>query len=472
MNIQRDIDFLSANVRNVPERHRSIRAVFDYSWRLLSPAEQHVMMRLSAFRGGWTVEEAESLAGANVLMLRALIEKSLVRVAGPGRYDLHQLIRQYAADRLDAAGQVVQARRRHSEVYLALATQLDSKLYGPRGIAAFARLDQEHDNLRAGIRWALEAGEIDIARQYITCLWTFWLRRGHWSEAEHWSKAAVGQAGEADSTLLCLTLMCAATFTALQGCYIEAGAYYERLVPMARRLEDPETIMRVLLVEGQALPEIEQVAAAFEQLFAIGKQLEVLSKGPGAKEALLAEAHFLYGDQLRFAGRSAEAAAHYRQSLELFRQLGNVDMIRIRSATWDSWRWGKGASKRPSSIVSRKVWRFRARSATGSALPTGSSSLAMRRWRWAMPRRRRCVLKRRWRSIKKWKSARLPCCTGRSRLHCANEGRSSPGQALSPREPGGISPNYTSSTANVSLSSGGRVRCTANFSSAWKRPRS
>jgi tetratricopeptide (TPR) repeat protein len=98
-------------------------------------------------------------------------------------------------------------------------------------------------------------------------------------------------------------------------------------VAMAHRLEDPETMMRVLLVEGQARPGIEQAAAAFEQLFSIGKQLEVLSKGPGAKEALLAEAHFLYGDQLRFASRSSQAAAHYRQSLELFRQLGNVDMI-------------------------------------------------------------------------------------------------------------------------------------------------
>jgi len=326
-NVQRDIDFLTANVRNVPERHRSIRAVFDYSWRLLSPAEQEVLARLSVFRGGWTVEEAESIAGANVLMLRALIEKSLVRVAGPGRYDLHELIRQYAADRLEAAGQAAQAPRRHSEVYLALVAQLDSQLYGPDGITAFARLDQEHDNLRAGIGWALEAGEIDIARQYIGCLWAFWLRRGHWSEAERWSRAAVGQADETDSILLCSALVCAAVFHALQGRYIEAGPYRERFLAMARRLEDPEMMMRVLLVEGQALPEMEQAAAAFEELFAIGELVEVLSKGPGAKEALLAEAHFLYGDQLRFAARSAEAETHYRLSLELFRQLGNVDMI-------------------------------------------------------------------------------------------------------------------------------------------------
>ncbi len=326
-NIQRDIGFLSANVRNVPERHRSIRAVFDHSWRLLSPAEQDVMMRLSIFRGGWAAAEAAPIAGATLLMLRALIEKSLVRAAGQGRYDLHELIRQYAADQLPAAGLEAQARRRHSEVYLALAADLDWQLYGPNAIAAFAHLDLEHDNLRAGIGWALEAGEIDIARQYVDCLWSFWLRRGHWSEAEHWSRAALGQAGEADNILLCWTLVCAAVFTALQGRYIESKSYRDRFEAMAHRLEDPETTMRVLLLEGQALPHFEQAEAAFEQLFTIGAQVEILSKGLGAKEALLANAHYLYGERLRVAGRSAEAEAHYRQSLELFRQLGDVDMI-------------------------------------------------------------------------------------------------------------------------------------------------
>jgi predicted ATPase len=102
--IQGDIDFLTANVRNIPERHRSIRAVFDHSWRLLTSAEQEVTMRLSVFRGGWIVDEAEAIARATLPMLRVLIEKSLVRASGQGRYGLHELIRHYAADQLDASG--------------------------------------------------------------------------------------------------------------------------------------------------------------------------------------------------------------------------------------------------------------------------------------------------------------------------------------------------------------------------------
>jgi predicted ATPase len=79
--MQHDIDFLTNSARNIPERHRSIRAVFDHSWRLLSPREQDAVMRLSVFRGDWAAAEAGSVAGATLLTLRSLMEKSLVRPA-------------------------------------------------------------------------------------------------------------------------------------------------------------------------------------------------------------------------------------------------------------------------------------------------------------------------------------------------------------------------------------------------------
>jgi len=212
-------------------------------------------------------------------------------------------------------------------VYLRLTAQLDVQLYGPDGIAAFARLEQEHDNIRAGIGWALTAGEIAIARQYIDRLFMFWLRRGYWAEGEHWARAAVGQADEEDSVLRCWTLVNASTFTFLQGQFLEATSLREQATLMARWLEDPETTIRVLLIDGQALPDMEQVAGAFDHLFLLSEHVDVFSKGGGAKQALLASAHFLYGDRLLSAGRAVEAAAQYRQSLEQFRQLGNIDMI-------------------------------------------------------------------------------------------------------------------------------------------------
>ncbi len=83
--IQNGLDILATTVRNIPTRHRSMQAVFDASWQLLTTQEREVLMRLSVFRGGWRVEEATAVAGANLFLLRGLAEKSLVRVGGNGR---------------------------------------------------------------------------------------------------------------------------------------------------------------------------------------------------------------------------------------------------------------------------------------------------------------------------------------------------------------------------------------------------
>ncbi len=325
--MQHDIDFLTGNARNIPERHRSIRAVFDHSWWLLSPVEQDVMMRLSVFRGGWAPEEARSVAGATLFTLRSLMEKSLVRLAAENRFDMHELVRQYAEDHLKATGVADDVGARHAEVYLELAGQLDAQLFGPDAIAAFARFDQEHDNLRTGMDWALQAQHLDSARRNVDKLFLYWLRRGQWAEGERWSKVVLGAPDEPDSVLLCWALLNVATFIALQWRYGEADPFRARAEAMTGRLQDPETTARMLLLQGQATFDSAQAAAAFEELFVIASRLEVYSKPGMARDAMLASAHFLYGDQLRLAGQLEEAATQYRLSLDLYRQLRNVDMI-------------------------------------------------------------------------------------------------------------------------------------------------
>jgi predicted ATPase len=94
--IESNIDILTTTMRDIPERHRSMRATFDHSWRLLSNAERDVLRRLSVFRGGFYRHAAEIIAGASLSSLASLVFKSLVRRTGNGRYDLHEVIRQYA----------------------------------------------------------------------------------------------------------------------------------------------------------------------------------------------------------------------------------------------------------------------------------------------------------------------------------------------------------------------------------------
>ncbi len=176
----------TTTLRNVPERHRSLRSLFDQSWRLLLSDEQSVLRRVSVFRGGWTLDEAVEVAGATLPILVGLVDKSLVRTNGQGRFDLHELVRQYAAEQLVASGEVDLICQRHHAAYLQLYRTGDSHLRGPEAPSWFTRLDAEQDNLRAALRWALdEARYTDIAWLLVAVDW-YWSVRGQWYEAGWW----------------------------------------------------------------------------------------------------------------------------------------------------------------------------------------------------------------------------------------------------------------------------------------------
>src|SRR5690606_40959526 len=110
--IERNLDFLSTPARDVPPRQRSLRAAFEHSWRLLDDEERAILPALAVFAGGFTRQAAEAVAGASLLTLASLMAKSLVERVDEGRYDLHEIVRQYAAEKL-AAGDLAAARARH-----------------------------------------------------------------------------------------------------------------------------------------------------------------------------------------------------------------------------------------------------------------------------------------------------------------------------------------------------------------------
>ena len=105
------LDFLTSPLRNVPERHHSLRAVFEQSWRLLSEDERAVLTRLSVFRGGFDLPAAEQVAGATPLLLASLVDRALIRLNHSERYDIHELLRQFAAEKLEQAGEADDCRQ-------------------------------------------------------------------------------------------------------------------------------------------------------------------------------------------------------------------------------------------------------------------------------------------------------------------------------------------------------------------------
>jgi predicted ATPase/DNA-binding SARP family transcriptional activator len=116
--IERNLDFLTTPVRNIPERHQSLRAVFEHSWKLLTPVERHLFRKLSVFRGGFRREAAEVVADASLILLSALIDKSLLRRNTAGRYEMHHLLGQYAAEKLEEViNEKVQVQAQHARYY-------------------------------------------------------------------------------------------------------------------------------------------------------------------------------------------------------------------------------------------------------------------------------------------------------------------------------------------------------------------
>jgi predicted ATPase/DNA-binding SARP family transcriptional activator len=216
--IEHSLDFLSATLRDLPERHRSIRVVFDHSWRMLSAKEQQVLSKLSVFRGGFQRQAAERVAGASLAELSTLVNRTLLRRTAAGRYDMHELIRQYCTDQLSNDPQAqIEAKRCHYEYYLALSEAAEKEIQGPNQMEWLGKLEQDHNNLRVALEWALEHDQTSLedtslALRLAASLRWFWRMRGHFHEGSEWLTEALrcqpaGHTAAQASALLGLSLL-------------------------------------------------------------------------------------------------------------------------------------------------------------------------------------------------------------------------------------------------------------------------
>ena len=184
--MERSVDFLTSTARDMPPRHRSMRAVFDHSWNLLSDQERRVMMRLSLFRGGFTREAAEQVAGATLFDLSTLVHKSLLRhtEGRAGRYDFHELVRQYAVVRLqEHQDEYILAHERHADYYAAWLRQREDELEDSRLPAALDQITLEIDNLRIAWDWMVAYRQTKHLRHSLVSLFVLhdirnWIRQG------------------------------------------------------------------------------------------------------------------------------------------------------------------------------------------------------------------------------------------------------------------------------------------------------
>jgi predicted ATPase/DNA-binding SARP family transcriptional activator len=191
--IEQSIDFLESQIKDMPERQRSIRATFEHSWKRLTEDDQEVFTRLSIFIGGFTPQAAQNVGGASLRTLRTLIDKSLVFYRQDGRYEIHELLRQFGEEQLLASGAAGEIRKAHSQNYLQVLVLHTPDLKGHRQAAALEEIEAEFRNIRAAWEWALRNKDISSIGQAVEGLYLFCDLRGRQQEGAELLQAAQEQ---------------------------------------------------------------------------------------------------------------------------------------------------------------------------------------------------------------------------------------------------------------------------------------
>jgi len=241
----RTLDFLSPGARDLPPRQRSPRAAFDYSWALLDGEGRNLLPRLSLFRGGFDYPAAAAVAGASHVGLAALVDRSLLRRSPGGRFALHALVREFAAERLESGPAAEGLRDAHARHYAGRLANAMGALRGPGQEAALQELLAEIENLRLAWERAVHIAAGDLIGAALKPLWYVYEIRGWYGDGEALFGAAA-TARERHDALWAELAAAGAWFAMRVGRTAQARAGLERCLAVARALDAPQTLATIL----------------------------------------------------------------------------------------------------------------------------------------------------------------------------------------------------------------------------------
>ena len=242
--IDRNLDFLTATYQDVPERQRSIRAIFDVSWAALTPQLQAVLASLAVFRHSFDLTAAENVAGATAVSLTTLLDKSLVHrthtTTENARYVLHDLLRQYLAEKLaqDPDG-MTDTYRQHAHFFGLYLQQQEMNLAGADPVAGQEAIANEIDNIRAAWQWLVEQKQVESVADCLHTLYLFYNLRGWSKEGVTQFELAIEQLGPDDELTYGRLLSRQARFHGHLGNFEQAQKQFEQSLTVFRSLAVP-----------------------------------------------------------------------------------------------------------------------------------------------------------------------------------------------------------------------------------------
>jgi predicted ATPase/DNA-binding SARP family transcriptional activator len=361
---------LTGGSRTAFPRHKTLRAVVDWSWELLTDAERMVLRRLSVFAGGASLEAAErvcigdAVKSEHVLgLLTSLAEKSLLLTEGYGapRYRMIGTIKEYAAHRLAESGETDLARSAHLAHFTELTETAEPHLRRAEQLEWLARLEAEHDNIGAAMRGALTAGDAQAAMQLAAAAGFYWWLGGHKAEGFELITAATKLPGEVTDDIRAMVYALVVLFvTSGRGDEHEAADWIREAHRLSERNLGRYPVLRLVAPLERMLHGPDASLPAFESLLAdedpwvralarvhLGKMRIMLGQGGRDIEAYLETALAEFralgerfgmwfaltelADRIATRGEFANAREHYEQAITVATEVGAIeDVIQMR----------------------------------------------------------------------------------------------------------------------------------------------
>ena len=316
---------LTGGARTLPQRQQTLRNTLQWSYDLLDEREQRLFRLLSVFVGGSTLEAVESMGeGEEVLEgVTSLMDKSLLQQREHEGEELRLLmletIREYGLECLAMSGEMEAAQRAHAAYYLRLAEEAEPELRGAQQVVWLARLDPEHDNLRAALRWSVESGETETALRLGGALWCFWTVRGHVSEGRQWLERALSNSSGVEASVRARALNRAGLLARYQSDYGRAAELSEESLTLSRQLGDRQGIaasLNELALVAMMRGDYVAAHAMYEESVAL---LRALGDKWDLADTLLLSAYV----RSVFQGDYIVASSMIEESQVIFKELGD-----------------------------------------------------------------------------------------------------------------------------------------------------
>ncbi len=286
--LEKSLDLLTGGAKDLPKRQQTMRGAIAWSYELLDADEKKLLNRLSVFRGGLNLEGAEAIGNAEADLsvdlldvVSSLVDKSLLsqreQADGEPRFLMLVVVREFAFEKLTESGEADEIKRRHTAFYTDLSEEAEPDLLGAKAAEWMEKFEQEHDNLRVALEWALE-NQPETALRIVGIIYRFWLRRGYSAEGRKWIRAALKKSGEkADVILRAKAARGGGLLSLQQGDFEAANSFIEESLRLSREIGDKSLISYALTSLGALrVGEGDLIAAQklTEECLAIAEEID------------------------------------------------------------------------------------------------------------------------------------------------------------------------------------------------------